>query len=134
MCIRDSIRAVELILSGEAKVVFNPQGAKHHARYAQGSGFCIFNDMAYAAMALKEAGLRPLYMDWDIHAGDGVFHMLKGHGIPTISIHNSTGYPMDRELQTLDDSRREVVDAENLGYGINVLSGDGDEHEDDSDE
>ncbi len=122
-----TIRAVELILSGEAKVVFNPQGAKHHARYAQGAGFCIFNDMVYAAMELKDAGLRPLYIDWDIHAGDGVFHMLKGQGIPTISIHNSTGYPMDRELQSLDDSRREVVDGENLGYGINVLSGDGDD-------
>ena len=122
-----TIRAVELIFSGEAQVVFNPQGAKHHARYAQGSGFCVFNDMAYAAKALKDADLRPLYIDWDIHAGDGVFHMLKGEGIPTISIHSASGYPMDREMQSLDGSRREIVDEENLAYNFNVLDGDGDD-------
>lgn len=122
-----TIRAVELILSGEAKVAFNPQGAKHHARYSQGSGFCVFNDMAYAAMALKGAGLRPLYIDWDIHAGDGVYQMLQGEGIPTISIHNASGYPMDRNMQSLDGTRREIVDEENLAYNINVLEGDGDE-------
>jgi acetoin utilization protein AcuC len=69
---KGTIRAVELILAGAAKVVFNPQGAKHHAKYASSSGFCVFNDMAYAAMALQEAGLKVLYLDWDIHAGDGV--------------------------------------------------------------
>ena len=124
---RGTIRAVELILAGKANVVFNPQGAKHHAKFANGSGFCVFNDMAYAAIAFKEAGLKPLYIDWDIHAGDGTFHMLKGTGIPTISIHHGGIYPGDRELQSLDGTRREVVDAENHGYGINVLGGDGDD-------
>ena len=122
-----TIRALELIQSGEAKVVFNPQGAKHHARYGYGSGFCIFNDMAYAAVELQKSGLRPLYIDWDIHAGDGVHHMLANKQIPTISIHNGSGYPMDRELQSLDGTRREIVDEEELNYNFNVLDGDGDE-------
>ena len=123
---RGTIRAVELILTGKANVVFNPQGAKHHARFNRASGFCVFNDMAYAAVAFKEAGLKPLYIDWDIHAGDGVYHMLKGAGIPTISIHHGGIYPGDRALQSLDGTRREVVDEENHAYGINVLGGDGD--------
>jgi acetoin utilization protein AcuC len=124
---RGTIRAVELILSGEANVVFNPQGAKHHARFAQGSGFCVFNDMAYAAIAFKEAGLKPLYIDWDIHAGDGVYLMLKGTGIPTISIHHGGIYPGNDGIQSLDGTRREVVDEANHAYGINVLGGDGDD-------
>jgi acetoin utilization protein AcuC len=124
---RATIRAVELILAGKANVVFNPQGAKHHAKFANGNGFCVFNDMAYAAIAFKEAGLKPLYIDWDIHAGDGTFDMLKGTGIPTISIHHGGIFPGNRELQSLDGTRREVVDAENHGYGINVLGGDGDD-------
>ena len=124
---RATIRAVELILAGKANVVFNPQGAKHHAKFDRASGFCVFNDMAYAAIALKEAGLKPLYIDWDIHAGDGTFHMLKGTGIPTISIHHGGIYPGDFELQSLDGTRREVVSAENHGYGINVKGGDGDD-------
>jgi acetoin utilization protein AcuC len=84
--------------------------------------------MAYAAIALKRAGLKALYIDWDIHAGDGVFHMLKGHGIPTISIHNGSTFPLDRELQCLDGSRQDVIDEENLGYNFNVRSGDGDDY------
>jgi acetoin utilization protein AcuC len=123
-----TVRAVELILSGEAQVVFNPQGAKHHAKYGHGAGFCAFNDMAYAAIALKRAGLKVLYIDWDIHAGDGVFHMLKGHGIPTISIHNGSTFPVDREMQCLDGSRTDVIDEVNLGYNFNVRSGDGDDY------
>ncbi|CAB4606916.1 MAG: hypothetical protein F2587_02900 [Actinobacteria bacterium] len=123
-----TVRAVELILSGEAQVVFNPQGAKHHATYHRGAGFCAFNDMAYAAMALKEAGMKVLYIDWDIHAGDGVQHMLRGKGIPTISIHNGSGYPSDRDLQSMDGTRRPIIDEEELNYNFNVLDGDGDEY------
>jgi len=123
-----TVRAVELILGGEANVVFNPQGAKHHAKYGRGSGFCAFNDMAYAAIALKRAGLKAIYIDWDIHAGDGVFHMLKGQGIPTISIHNGSTFPLDGELQCLDGSRQDVIDEQNLGYNFNVRSGDGDDY------
>ncbi len=124
---RGTIRAVELILAGKAKVVFNPQGAKHHAQFDRGSGFCVFNDMAYAALAFKAAGLKPLYIDWDIHAGDGTYRMLKGKGVPSISIHHGSIYPGDPAIQCLDGSRREVVDAENDAYGINVNGGDGDD-------
>lgn len=124
---RGTIRAVELILSGKAKVLFNPQGAKHHARKNRASGFCVFNDMAYAAKAFKAAGLKPLYIDWDIHAGDGVYDMLKGEGIPTISIHHANIYPGEYGIQSLDGTRREVHDEANDAYGINVLGGDGDE-------
>jgi acetoin utilization protein AcuC len=93
-----TIRAVEAILGG-VKVVFNPQGAKHHAKYEKSSGFCVFNDMTYAALALKQAGLKPLYLDWDIHAGDGVAEMLEGSGIPRISIHNGSIFPRDYKHQ-----------------------------------
>lgn len=122
-----TVRAVELILNNEAQVVFNPQGAKHHAKYQHGGGFCAFNDMAYAAIELQKHGLRPLYIDWDIHAGDGVYHMLKGKQIPTISIHNGETYPFDREMQSMDGTRRDVLDEANLAYNYNVLAGDGDD-------
>jgi len=120
---RGTIRAVELLLRNKANVVFNPQGAKHHAKFGNGSGFCVFNDMAYAAMTLKKHGMRPLYIDWDIHAGDGVHHMLKGTGIPTISIHCATGYPGDSELQ---NSNGDNVFT-NTSYNFNVIQGSGDD-------
>lgn len=121
---KGTIRAVELILAGTATVVFNPQGAKHHAKYASSSGYCVYNDMAYAAIALKAAGLRVLYLDWDIHAGDGVAHMLRGRGIPCISIHNGGIYPND---PLLNSSQFEYHHLDESIYNFNVKSGDGDD-------
>lgn len=119
-----TIRAVEIILSRKGRVVFNPQGAKHHAKYDRASGFCVFNDMAYAAIALKEAGLKVLYLDWDIHAGDGVAHMLQGKGAPCISIHNGGIFPGDTWLQS---AQFEYHHLDELIYNFNVRNGDGDD-------
>jgi len=122
---RGTIRAVEKILSGFSKVVFNPQGAKHHAKTASASGFCVFNDMAYAAKAFQNAGLRPLYLDWDIHAGDGVAHMLRGSGVPCISIHNGSTYPTDSWLQNFGTG--EHHHPAELNYNFNLSRGAGDD-------
>ena len=81
-------KLVKSLIAGEIKVGFNPQGAKHHAMKSYSSGFCVFNDFAWAARELESKGFRPLYLDWDIHAGDGVQAMLADTDIPTISIHN----------------------------------------------
>lgn len=119
-----TIRAVEIILSGKGRVVFNPQGAKHHAQYAKADGFCVFNDMAYAAMALKAVGLKVLYLDWDIHAGDGVAEMLVGSGIPRISIHNGSIFPRGYKFQTTFGA---IHDEADHCYNFCVRHGDGDE-------
>lgn len=126
---RGTIRLVERLLAGELTVGFNPQGAKHHARSDHSSGFCVYNDMAVAALKLKEAGLRPLYLDWDIHAGDGVHHLLKDADIPTLSIHNGGIYPMDRELTDTSKlgTRHTKHDLEAHSYNWNIVSGEGDE-------
>lgn len=87
-------RLVENILAEDIKVGFNPQGAKHHAKYTHSEGFCVFNDMAWSALEFRDAGLKPLYIDWDVHAGNGVQNLLAGTDIPTLSIHGSGIYPV----------------------------------------
>jgi acetoin utilization protein AcuC len=126
---RGTVRLVEQLLAGKIEVGFNPQGAKHHAKREKASGFCVFNDMAYAALKLKEAGLRPLYLDWDIHAGDGTHHLLKDTDIPTLSIHNGAGYPNDSELQdpSKRGTRHTLHNKEQHSYNWNVVNGDGDD-------
>jgi acetoin utilization protein AcuC len=126
---RGTVRLVERLLAGEIQVGFNPQGAKHHARRDSSSGFCVYNDMAYAALKLQEAGLRPLYLDWDIHAGDGVHHILKESMIPTLSIHQGGIYPLDAELTDFSKrgTRHTKYDLETLSYNWNLVSGDGDD-------
>jgi acetoin utilization protein AcuC len=89
---------VEQMIAGDTTVGFNPQGAKHHAQYAHGEGFCVFNDMAWAAIELKKAGLKPLYIDWDVHAGNGVQDLLGDTDIPTLSIHRYGIYPTHSDV------------------------------------
>ena len=89
-----TVRLVELMLKGEIQVGFNPQGAKHHAQYDHSSGFCVFNDMAWAAKTLTAKGLKVLYIDWDAHHGDGVENLLIEHpAIVTASIHEGGIFP-----------------------------------------
>ena len=123
-----TVRLVDELLAGQIKVGFNPQGAKHHARRGASSGFCVFDDMGWAALELQKAGLRPLYIDWDIHAGDGVFHDLKGSGIPVLSIHNGSTFPNDPQM--MDASKRErhtVHNPEGHSYNWCVTPTDGDD-------
>ena len=93
-----TMRLTEKIIAGETRVGFNPQGAKHHAQYSYSEGFCVFNDMAWAALTLRDAGLRPLYIDWDVHAGNGVQNLLSGTDIPTLSIHQYGIYPTHSDV------------------------------------
>lgn len=88
-----TMKAVDMLLAREGKRFFNPQGAKHHAHRDHSSGFCVFNDMAMAAHRLNEAGLRVLYIDWDVHHGDGVEALCAAMpDTMTASIHGN-GFP-----------------------------------------
>lgn len=87
----DMVRIMEVAGPG---VYFSPQGAKHHAMWDQGSGFCVFNDFAWAALHLAQRGERVLYIDTDAHHGDGVEALTYGNtGVMTASIHDGTIFP-----------------------------------------
>jgi|AntAceMinimDraft_1070359.scaffolds.fasta_scaffold02456_5 acetoin utilization protein AcuC len=100
------------IVSGDIEIGFNPQGAKHHAHFDRASGFCVFNDMAWAAKYFQSHGLKPLYLDWDAHAGDGVQGLLLDTDIPTMSIHNGSIFPGDPQMS--DPSRAGVTHTRHL--------------------
>lgn len=122
---------VQGMLADQFRVGFNPQGAKHHAHHARSSGFCVFNDMAWAALQFEKAGFRPLYLDWDIHAGDGVQHLLAHTPIPTLSIHNHSIFPGDPETIDRELAREGINhtrhDLENSIYNWGIGSGEGDD-------
>lgn len=44
----------------------------HHAKKAEASGFCYINDIVLAILELLKVHHRVLYVDIDIHHGDGV--------------------------------------------------------------
>lgn len=68
-----TLRAAELVMSGEVQRAFNIAGGLHHAHRDRASGFCVYDDLAVAIAWIRERyGARVLYIDYDAHHGDGV--------------------------------------------------------------
>ena len=88
---------IDLLMRGKADNVFcatRPPG--HHATPQQAMGFCLFNQIAIAAIhAQQHYSLeRVLIMDFDVHHGNGTQDIVKGRkGIFFISSHQSPLYP-----------------------------------------
>jgi histone deacetylase 1/2 len=57
---------------GDNPAVINWMGGLHHAKKTEASGFCYINDIVLAILELLKVHARVLYIDIDIHHGDGV--------------------------------------------------------------
>ena len=57
---------------GIADVAINWAGGLHHAKRSEASGFCYVNDIVLGILELLKYHPRVLYLDIDIHHGDGV--------------------------------------------------------------
>jgi len=83
----------------------NLAGGTHHAFANRGEGYCVFNDSAIAARAVRAAGLveRVIVVDTDVHQGNGTAAILHGDtSIFTFSIHGAGNFPFHKEESDLD--------------------------------
>ena len=88
---------IDAVMNGSARNAFclaRPPG--HHATYAAGMGFCLFNNVALGARyAQQQYGLqRVLIVDWDVHHGNGTQDIF--YTDPTVfffSAHQAPSYP-----------------------------------------
>ena len=88
-----SLRAMEAILRGDVEHAFHPGGGLHHAMRDRASGFCIYDDPALAIARARADGHRVLYVDLDVHHGDGVEAIHAADpGVLTVSFHESGRY------------------------------------------
>lgn len=111
-----TLTAAKLILSGSAEVAFNPSGGFHHAGPERASGFCYINDVALACTILAEEGKRVLYLDVDVHHGDGVaYGFYDRRDVMTISFHESPG-----TLFPGTGREDEIGSGQGKGYCVNV--------------
>jgi histone deacetylase 1/2 len=67
-----SLDAADLIIAGEGDIVINWSGGYHHAKKTEASGFCYINDIVLCILELLKVYPRVLYLDIDVHHGDGV--------------------------------------------------------------
>ncbi|HLQ36809.1 MAG TPA: acetoin utilization protein AcuC, partial [Planctomycetota bacterium] len=94
-----------------------PAGGLHHAMPHGAAGFCLYNDLVLGLRAARGRGIaRALYVDFDVHHGDGVeYAFVADPSVLTISFHETpevrfpfTGFASDQG------------EGAGLGYAINV--------------
>lgn len=83
----------------------NLAGGTHHAHRDFGSGFCVFNDAAIAALAMRAEGHaeRVAIIDCDVHQGDGTATILAStREVFTLSLHGAKNFPFRKVESDLD--------------------------------
>jgi acetoin utilization deacetylase AcuC-like enzyme len=95
-------------------VAMNLGGGTHHAGHAGGGGYCVFNDVAVAAV---RHGLRTLVIDLDVHQGNGTASIFAGSStVFTLSLHGEKNFPFRKVASHLDvDLPDDCGDAVYLG-------------------
>lgn len=86
-------------------VSMNIAGGTHHAFSNKGEGFCLMNDMAFAAnVMLKEnPNMSILICDLDVHQGNGTAAIFANEPrVFTFSMHGGDNYPFIKEQSDLD--------------------------------
>jgi len=111
-----TVECVRQIREENRKIAFNIGGGLHHAMESRAAGFCYLNDPAVAIAKMVQDGLRVLYLDVDVHHGDGVeAAFYDSDQVLTISLHQhghtlfpGTGFP------------DEMGKGKGRGYAVNV--------------
>jgi acetoin utilization deacetylase AcuC-like enzyme len=80
-------------------------GGTHHAFRGEGSGFCVFNDIAIATNELlrSKRARRVAIIDLDVHQGDGTAQIFNGSPeVFTCSIHCKVNFPFKKQQSRVD--------------------------------
>lgn len=80
-------------------------GGTHHAFRDQGSGFCVFNDLAVSIDWTCSQGYvnRAAVIDLDVHQGDGTASIFSGDpNVFTFSLHGASNFPFRKQTSSLD--------------------------------
>lgn len=100
-----SLDAARKLINDQSDIAINWSGGLHHAKKSSPSGFCYVNDIVLAILNLLRYHPRVLYIDIDLHHGDGVqeafyttdrvytvsFHKYNGEFFPGTGNHDEIG-------------------------------------------
>ncbi len=105
-------------------------GGTHHAHRDFGSGFCVFNDLAVAALTLLDERRvdRIAIVDLDVHQGDGNAAILGADPrVFILSVQGARNFPFRRVPSTLDvelpDGTEDVAYLDALRCALDAVVG-----------
>ncbi len=110
--------ACDLVMEGQTTTAVSIGGGMHHAKPNYGEGFCIYNDVAFAARYLQRQYKleRILVLDTDAHAGNGTCdYFYKDPHVLLIDLHQDP-----RTLYPGTGFADHIGDGEGRGFTVNV--------------
>ena len=114
-----TLQALHAVMGEEHRMVAcHAAGGTHHSFRDRGEGFCVFNDIAVAAITAQrdygEEALPVLVIDLDVHQGNGTADIFQDDDtVFTFSIHGANNYPWktrrksDLDLEVPDNTTDE---------------------------
>jgi acetoin utilization deacetylase AcuC-like enzyme len=124
-----SLECARKIVDGSSDIAINWSGGLHHAKKFEASGFCYVNDIVLAILQLLRVYPRVVYIDIDVHHGDGVqeafyqsnrvmsvsFHRYDGEFFPGTGALEEIG-SKDGKFYTVNVPLQESIDDKSYAY------------------
>jgi acetoin utilization protein AcuC len=110
--------AADLVQKGEYQKAVSIGGGMHHAKQRRGEGFCIYNDVAFAAFYLIDRYNleRVLVLDTDAHAGNGTAEYVRNNPkVLFIDIHQNP-----RTIYPGTGFAADIGEGEGAGHTVNI--------------
>ncbi|KAK7923957.1 hypothetical protein PG985_006011 [Apiospora marii] len=121
-----SLDAARKICSKQADIAIAWGGGLHHAKKSEASGFCYINDIVLAILQLLRVYPRVLYIDIDVHHGDGVEEaFLSTDRVMTVSFHKYDPNTFFPGTGALDDNGPRSEHNPGAHHALNVPLNDG---------
>ncbi|RYP24765.1 hypothetical protein DL765_000311 [Monosporascus sp. GIB2] len=121
-----SLDAARKICSQKSDIAISWGGGLHHAKRYEASGFCYINDIVLAILQLLRVYPRVLYIDIDVHHGDGVEEaFFSTDRVMTCSFHKYDPFNFFPGTGALDDNGPKSEHNPGAHHAINVPLNDG---------
>lgn len=105
-----------IINADQPRVSINWTGGRHHAKRASSSGFCYVNDIVLGILRLRTKFDRVMYIDIDLHHGDGVeAAFARSQKVMCLSIHR-----YDKGFYPGTGNAESVGKGNGEGYTVNI--------------
>ncbi|TFB05837.1 Histone deacetylase phd1 [Trichoderma ghanense] len=121
-----ALDAARKICSQQSDIAIAWGGGLHHAKKAEASGFCYINDIVIAILELLRFYPRVLYIDIDVHHGDGVEEaFFSTDRVMTVSFHKYDPNNFFPGTGALDDNGPKSEHNPGAHHAVNVPLQDG---------
>jgi len=122
----ESLDAARKLCTKESDIAIAWGGGLHHAKKAEASGFCYINDIVIGILQLLRCYPRVLYIDIDVHHGDGVEEaFFSSDRVMTVSFHKYDPATFFPGTGALEDNGPKNEHNAGAHHSINVPLNDG---------